>query len=275
MITESRPDVDAALDHAARHLGVTLAGERRHGWGRKSSGCEAVLADGSVAWLRAGYADPSVVDIHVWSGPLEAPQIPGINRPAVLRHYDWVDAGLIWRALLMRRACSAASTTPDLKTALPVTAQWLGNLRRSLVALAGVSTPRVTVKPRLVDYRINQIFGPGIDGRVERWMVSHGDLHWANVGWPDPIILDWEHWGRAPAGMDAAALMVLAGHQPKVAAAVAETFADLLRTRDGLIATLYVCADLIDMMQRYDHPCPDLRPWVEEVGRRTLAALRG
>lgn len=65
-------------------------------------------------------------------------------------------------------------------------------------------------------------------------------LHWSNLTGPSLAILDWEGWGLALAGTDAATLHAYSLPVPEVAAQVHETFADILDTPDGLQARLLV-----------------------------------
>jgi hypothetical protein len=60
------------------------------------------------------------------------------------------------------------------------------------------------------------------------WTTAHGDFHYANLCGPDLYILDWEGWGTAPAGYDAATLHSHSLLIPTVAARIREQFADLL-----------------------------------------------
>ena len=39
------------------------------------------------------------------------------------------------------------------------------------------------------------------------WTTTHSDLHWGNVTGPELCVLDWESWGRAPAGYDTSILL--------------------------------------------------------------------
>jgi hypothetical protein len=120
---------------------------------------------------------------------------------------------------------------------------------------------------------IHRVFGTGIDTAVTRRMVCHGDLQWANVGWPEPILFDWETWGYAPFGFDAARLLVYSGCQPLVAQEVARAFADVLTTRDGLLSILYACAEATEMIRLHQYPSPELQPSIEALARDTLQRL--
>ena len=276
MSTSQEPNVDVALRQAADHFSASPFGQSRYGWKRKSAGRAATLADGSTWWLRVQFADPTLVSKHIWNGEVAAGAIAGVDKPALREHYDWVAGGLLWRASLSSAApCGASSPTPELRQPLRLDARWIEGLRGSLKRLAAFSTDRVSCGQEHLDAKIAKVFGGGLDTRVRQWMVCHGDLHWANVGWPEPIIFDWETWGRAPRGLDAARLALHAGLQPAVAADVLQAFADLLEGRDALIATLYVCADAIDMIRRFNYPPADVLPSVEAIARDTLARLVG
>lgn len=276
MTGRDEPDVDAALDRAARFFGGSVRGPLRHGWKRKSAGTRLEMPDGRAWWMRVQYADPQQVSKHLWSGEVDASAIDGVNKPTVHKHVDWLADGMMWRATLMTLMESgAASTTADLRHPIPLTADWFDGLLRSLQKLATQPTERIACGQAHLDKKIRKIFGDGIDTRVKRWMVSHGDLHWANIGWPEPVLFDWERWGRAPMGLDAAALLVHSGRDPAIAGAVERAFHDVLASRDGLIAKLYACADTIFMIRRFNHPSVELLPSVEALAGRTLAELSG
>ena len=55
----------------------------------------------------------------------------------------------------------------------------------------------------------------GADLTVGEWQTVHGDFHWANLT-RDPLqILDWEGWGAAPVGYDAASFSPTACRCPR------------------------------------------------------------
>lgn len=77
---------------------------------------------------------------------------------------------------------------------------------KSLAALAEHQTERVGVRQDHLTRRINQVFPDEVDTTVEEWVTAHTDLHWGNLTAPDCYLLDWEDWGAAPRGYDAAVL---------------------------------------------------------------------
>ncbi len=83
-------------------------------------------------------------------------------------------------------------------------------------------------------------------------------------------MLDWESWGRAPTGTDAATLHAYTLHVPDVAARVYETFADVLDTEDGLRARLLVTARLQRRIDLGDDPilAEPLQRQARELARR-------
>ncbi|BDH12978.1 hypothetical protein HOK021_41570 [Streptomyces hygroscopicus] len=81
----------------------------------------------------------------------------------------------------------------------------------SLDALATKHTNRIatpdteTLTQELVTGTIHSVF-PGVDTAVADWRPAHADLNWANVTAPVFCVFDWEDWGMAPCGLDAANL---------------------------------------------------------------------
>ena len=91
------------------------------------------------------------------------------------------------------------------------------------------------------------------DPRVSRWTAAHTDLHWANLLAPGYVLVDWEGWGLAPAGYDAACLFVHSLLVPEVAERVREVLGEHLQTRDGLLAQLYATTRLLQRADQGDY----------------------
>ncbi len=90
-----------------------------------------------------------------------------------------------------------------------------------------------------------RFLGQPVDIAASSWTTAHGDLHYANLCAPTLHILDWEGWGLAPTGYDAATLHSYSLHVPAAAACVRSEFADLLDTTAGRFAELVVIAELL------------------------------
>ncbi|MET8342787.1 hypothetical protein [Streptomyces microflavus] len=99
------------------------------------------------------------------------------------------------------------------------------------------------------------------------WSTAHGDLHWANLAGPGLSILDWEGWGTAPAGYDAALLHAYSLAVPEIAERVRRELSDILASEAGRFAELVVITELLQSAERGDHPelVPALRERAGEV----------
>ncbi|MFE2586092.1 hypothetical protein [Streptomyces sp. NPDC059378] len=100
------------------------------------------------------------------------------------------------------------------------------------------------------------------------WTTAHSDVHWANL--TEPLrLLDWEGWGRAPEGFDAATLYAYTLFQPDTATCVRDAL-PVLDTPAGLAAEATVCAQLLQTVARGDNRALEaqLRTWAEELRRR-------
>ncbi|MEX5638169.1 phosphotransferase, partial [Parafrankia sp. FMc2] len=112
--------------------------------------------------------------------------------------------------------------------------QWFQELRRSLGILATVSTNRRTIEQPYLDDVMPRMLGEPITTTAPApWVTTHGDLHWANLCGPTLCMLDWEGWGLAPAGYDAATLYCHSLLMPTLSAQVQARFADALSTESG------------------------------------------
>lgn len=243
------------LGRAAEHFAVTPAAEPSFGWRLRSIG--APVADGDSAyWLRVVSEEPRWAAGHAWTGNVDANVIGALRKPHVLDVVEWPEHD--WRhqraelmTLLEGAPCSPSDVLHDAPD-LPL--GWWTELRRTLDVLSVTPTDRVHAGQARVTDRIRHRFGDDADTTVTRWTTAHGDLHWSNIMGPRCGVLDWELWGIAPAGTDAATLLCYALPTPDVATRVHGTFADLLDTPTGRIAQLYVVARLLRRIDSGDHP---------------------
>ena len=240
------------LSHAADHFGLTIAGQARLGWLDRSISAP-VQAAGRRLWLRVVSEDKQWISGDFWTGNLDASVFTTLPKPQVLDLYEWEE----WRqqrAELMTLAPgSPCSPTDTLRCAIDLPDQWWTELRSTIEAVAATPTERVHADQALVTGRIQQHFGNSVNPVVRQWETVHGDLHWANLMGPGFTLLDWELWGRGPAGTDAATLLCYSLLVPETAERVHDTFADVLNTDVGQLAQLYVAARLLHRIDKGDH----------------------
>ncbi|GCD99893.1 hypothetical protein EHYA_07615 [Embleya hyalina] len=128
---------------------------------------------------------------------------------------------------------------------------WWATLNASLDSLAAQETTRVatpdtvTITQVGVTSTIGKAFGDHIDTTVDEWIPAHADLNWANVTAPDCWILDWEDWGLAPRGLDAATLWGNSLALPTLAERVHRERCADLESRCGRIMALFFCAKVV------------------------------
>lgn len=228
-------------------------------------------------WVRVAWSAPDRVHRQAWTGGETASAIRGVNKPHLYRSYRWTDEdrSVVWRADEVELVTSnAVHPTGVIDQDPEVSATWWESLKSSLATLAAFSTRRVGMAQEHLTRRINQVFdGEGVDTQVGEWTTAHADLHWGNVTAPDCYLLDWEDWGLAPRGLDAATLW---GHSigvPAVAETIQDMFADDLATRSGRLAQLLFCSNVIRINSSKPSPGPLLEPARREADR-LLATLR-
>lgn len=128
---------------------------------------------------------------------------------------------------------------------------WWAGLKASLDALAAQYTPRLatpdteSITQDLVDVTIREVFPEITDLAVEEWAPAHADLTWANVTGPGFCIIDWEDWGMAPRGLDAATLWGNALAIPELAERVWRERRPDLECRSGRLMALFFCAKVV------------------------------
>ncbi|MER5917210.1 hypothetical protein ABT124_44470 [Streptomyces sp. NPDC001982] len=180
---------------------------------------------------------------------------------------DVFDGTTAYRAELSARVDEPVlSGEPVLQRGLRLPGSWWAALTCALGKVAAVATDRVAVRQPYMDRAIPEYVGIPAPATVS-WATAHGDLHWANLTSPLQI-LDWEGWGRAPQGFDAATLYAYALLQPDTAARVRSVF-PVLGSPAGLAAEATVCAQLLQTVSRGDNLAlePPLRDWAEELRR--------
>lgn len=262
-----------ALTKAASEACATVAGEPVFGWRERTIGARVDTLDGPL-WLRVVSEQQQWAEGEFWTGNADATIVAGVAKPRVLRHWEWTDGEYRLRAELMTvvagRRCS---TTPELYESLPLPKHWWRDLHTSLDALAGTRTDRTHLSQADVSHRIRVFFGDRVaDPTVGRWVPAHTDLHWANLMAPDCALVDWEGWGVAPAGFDAATLYLHSLLVPDMARRVAAEFADTLTARDGLLAQLYVTGRMLLRINSGDYT--DLVIPLHHNANRVTDALR-
>lgn len=259
------------LSAAAEHFGLTVSGSPAWGWRDRSIGALAAGA-GRQDWLKVVTEDIRWAHGDWWTGSSDANVINGITKPVVLATAEWAEGPRRIRAEVTTLVPGHPCSPTDILTAgLDLPEQWWLELRRSLEAVAATQTSRQCVEAGQLATRVRR-FGVETDISTLRWETAHGDLHWANLFQPQFAIIDWEWWGRGPAGLDAATLYCYSLLMPATAQRVHDTFRSVLSSPQGAIAQLYACARLLSRAERGDHPqlSPPLHHYGEQLAR-TLA----
>jgi hypothetical protein len=258
------------LREAASRLEVTLVGAPSYGFNERTIGC-TVRYGRRGGWLRVVTTDPGWTDNPLWRGNAKANAIQGVAKPRLIASREWlVGCELAVRAELFTLAPSptcSALVTPSPGLELPE--RWWNDLRRSLDALASWPTePSELDQDAFMNEQL--IFFGAHCGPITRWSTAHGDLHWANLTAPEFCLLDWEGWGPAPAGYDAALLYCSSLLQPALARRVRDVFADLLEGQEGSQALLCAAAKTLSMIHN-DIATVDLAVPVHRLAAQLLA----
>ncbi|MCP9957881.1 hypothetical protein [Streptomyces sudanensis] len=239
--------VEDVLDRVERSLGVRLSRKavvrKRRSLGARTD---------RDTWVRIERRGLDRIGVQGGDGTASAEALHGIAKPAWFTGVAWRDDAepVMWRAdeteLLPAAPVSSAVAVEDPR--LPE--EWWNALSTSLDALAAQHTNRVatpdteTLTRELVTGTIHSVF-PGVDTTVAEWRPAHADFNWANITAPVFSVFDWEDWGMAPRGLDAASLWGASLAVPALADRVrSERRADL-ESRDGMVMTLFVAAKIL------------------------------
>jgi hypothetical protein len=252
------------LDRVEAALGVCL---NRESVVYGESGATAGFPTLDRTWVRVERRR-STRFAAAWVGLESAAAIEGVRKPAWFQSTTWADPrrGVAWRAdeleLLTARVVGdqrAAALLPD---------RWWSGLRDSLSALAAHPTDRVGMSQAHLTRRITEVFAADtglaadipvdsstVDTTVDEWVTAHTDVHWNNLS-VEGHLIDWEDWGRAPRGLDAACLWQASLPDMDLARRVRREFADDLDTRSGTLALLVQCANAVRAAARRGHETP-------------------
>jgi hypothetical protein len=262
------------LAQAADRFGVAVEGAAVSGRYNATAGVRV----SGPAWLRVATRGSEWAKDDMWNGIATATGEPfdDIPMPHLLRSIEWTDGDLNVRADLLTyvdQPTVGSGLVLDRHADLPDI--WWADLRAGLEPLRRIdTTKRMAINPRRFEASLLAWFGVTVDRDRIEWEVAHGDLHFGNLTAPGPMILDWECWGWAPAGYDAAHLACSAVLHPDIEARARTEFADVLNTYSGAIAQLIVATKYLRLVEDGEHPeiAAPIRHHAETVVRKQFAS---
>ncbi|GAB3117725.1 hypothetical protein GCM10027160_28670 [Streptomyces calidiresistens] len=243
-----------AFTTAAGALDVSPAGPPVWGWHGRTLARRVVHPTHGPSWLRMLAAPAHKAGGKLWEGTEAAAVFDKrVTKPLLHAIHDHTHGTTAYRAeLTTHLRAPVCSPHPVIRAPLDLPDTWWPDLRADLAVIASTPTDRVAVRQEWIDRAV-----PAFTGRpapqITHWATAHGDLHPGNISRAGEI-LDWEGWGRAPAGYDPALLLAYTLLEPATADRVRRTFADLLDTGPGRQAQLVVAAELLQSADRGDHP---------------------
>ncbi|WP_345695751.1 hypothetical protein [Kitasatospora terrestris] len=246
------------LTAAAMTLEVQPSNTREvWGWRGRTLSRSVATATGGRGWLRLVSAPADKAAGKLWDGPIEAERaMPlAVPRPRLHQQHAWTEDGHGYLAELYEEvtAVVVSGDDPVLRTEPALNEAWWTDLVTALDGIQQVSTSRVAVRQEYLDRAMPQFLGAPVRTMVPVWTTAHGDLHWTNLTGPTLTILDWEGWGIAPAGYDAALLHSYSLLVPATANEIRERLGHILDTPEGRFAELAVITELLQTTTRGDN----------------------
>lgn len=248
-----REPVDDILERVEQSLQVridrdTVVHKRRSVGGRTDRG----------TWVRIERRGLDRIGIQGGDGTPSAEALHGIAKPTWYAGVSWLDETerVMWRADETDLLPGAPVGGAIVAEAPELSEEWWAALNVSLDGLAAQRTNRiatpdtVTITQELVTETTRRLF-PDVDTTITQWVPAHADLNWANMTAPEFCIFDWEDWGMAPRGLDAATLWGASLAVPSLADRVRQERRDDVESRDGKLMTLFVAAKILGP---YAHP---------------------
>jgi hypothetical protein len=202
-------------------------------------------------WVRIEARPVDKITGQGWNGIECSALLDGVARPEWFQSVSWRDGDWGWRADETELITASPIHATGILTVEPdLSERWWATLTSSLSALARHTTTRVAtpgmqpITQQRVISTIHAVF-PGIDTTVGEWCTAHGDLAWVNLTGPVCVLLDWEDWGTAPRGWDAAMLWLYSLPVPALADRVYAELRTELDTPSGLLSQLAHCAEVM------------------------------
>lgn len=245
------------------------------GWRGRTLG-RPVTGPYGPGWLRVVHSPSDRASGKLWTGPEDAERLlpQEIPRPSLRRVRQWTEGEDAYRAELYDHVSGGTLSPTPVPAVMPRLATgWWEGLRKALDCLSAVKTDRTAVRQAYLDRAMPKYLA-FLDGPVPTtapaWSTAHGDLHWANLAGPELGIMDWEGWGTAPSGYDAALLHAYSLATPETAQHVRQELAALLDSDAGRFAELVVITELLQSAERGDNVelVPALRRRAGEVWQR-------
>lgn len=246
-------DLPALLTAAGEQLGTRLDPNTVRFGGEDGATCGA--RSDRDTWVRLQQRPTDTAPPTRWDAEESAAALTGVRKPSWHRAATWTDpaGGLQWRAdeldlitdTVVGGLIDPPANVPDNG--------WWHDLRDSLQALAQHTTARTVVTQTELTRQITTLAGEQIDTRVPAWDwgAAHGDLCWPNLT-TSAVILDWETWGEAPRGYDAASLWGVCLPYPELTGQLTAVFAEQLHCRAGQLCRLAWCATALPAVQQRD-----------------------
>lgn len=203
-------------------------------------------------WVRVERRGLDRIGVQGGDGVASAEALSRIAKPAWLAGVAWRDETdpVMWRAdeteLLPGAPVGNAVVAEDPQ----LSEEWWSSMNASLDALAAQHTNRIatpdteTLTQELVAGTVRSVF-PDVETNVSQWCPAHADFNWANVTAPVFCMFDWEDWGMAPRGLDAANLWGASLAAPRLADRVRSERRGDLESRDGRLMMLFVAAKIL------------------------------
>jgi thiamine kinase-like enzyme len=116
-------------------------------------------------------------------------------------------------------------------------------------AIGRVPLSRWLLHPGTARRVITKRFGSKAPYQIDEWRTAHGDLNWSNLTAPQLTILDWEFWGVAPRGFDAATLLTHTFYDPALFRRIEALFQEDLNSSSGVVARLYHYARRLEAIE--------------------------
>ncbi|GAA1986603.1 hypothetical protein GCM10009799_10130 [Nocardiopsis rhodophaea] len=267
-------DIGDVVEQAQQRLGRRFTADESHF--SRVNGTAGFPTDAGT-WVRLSWRRPSRFDMRSWTGTEAAAAIRGVPRPQWIAAATWndVDRAVIWKAEETSLApAPAVAAVAEITIAPSLPDRWWADLMTALDTLADHTTDRIALEQDHLSRRIHEVYGSDIDTRVpdREWRCAHGDLGYANLTGPELALLDWESWGMAPQGWDAACLWSASLGVPEVAEQVLAQFSDDLSTRAGRLCRLLLCANTARAAKRTGRTSP-LTTAMAEAADTLLAKL--
>lgn len=126
----------------------------------------------------------------------------------------------------------------------------IDRLRDVVDAIQSTPADSLFQPPDTISQWLSETFGPGTySAAAAEWTSAHCDFHWGNILAEGAGVVDWDMFGLAPKGFDAASIVLFSASDKRLFERLYPAFRTVLATDSGRVATVFAAARILRLIR--------------------------